>query len=183
MTILLRLIICLGVCMCIASLSLAQTNYDNNETAAAPCSYTTHTYKYPVGIKTYECCSSSDPKVIAPVSAKNDSINPVTEFFGSGAMATTSKMLSTCTDLSTLTPLEKLRRSTIVFLGTCNRFAIYEHIVCSCSNSCGDVKFSCNCPGVPFGELPDASQQDSLGSKPELIGTIVTPCNDLSSCN
>lgn len=182
MTLLLRLIGCLGACLCTAGLTQAQTNYSNSEVAKVPCGYTTHTYKFPAGLKTYECCSPSDPQVIAPAPAKKDLKGPVTEFFGSGAMATTSKMLSTCTDLSTLSAAEKLKRFTTVYKGTCNSFAVYEHIVCSCSNSCKDVTFNCECPGVPFGELPDVSQPDSLGSKPELIGTVVTPCGRLSTC-
>ena len=158
------------------------TGYPGN-LQLAPGKQTTLTYKYPVGLKTYECCTPSDPLVLAPETAKKPGAGPVMRFSGEGVIASANRIVTTCTDLSSLTPIEKIRRATTVFLGTCNQFSFYEHVICACENSCADVNaFSCNCPGLPAGQLPEIKPQDSLGSQPELIAETCTPCGPLSSC-
>ncbi len=176
--------VCTILVLCSVNVAQAETKEYKVEVQQVPCGYLTKVYKYPTGLKTYQCCSPNDPEVIAPKTTENKPGIAVTRFVGSSAIAIANSELSICTDLSTLSPLEKIKNAFSVYRGACNRFSIYEHVVCSCSNSCGDANtFSCNCPGLPPGQLPVIKPQDSLGSQTELLGETVTPCNSESICS
>jgi hypothetical protein len=164
--------------LCVTGTVQAQTADYPGKEQLVPGTKTTLTYKYPFELKTYECCTPSDPQVLAPDTVdKNPGTSPITRFSGKGAVASANRMVSTCTDLSTLTPIEKFRRATSVFEGTCNQFSIWEHVMCTCENFCNDPNsFSCNCPGLPAGQLPEIKPQDSIGSQPELIAETFTSC-------
>lgn len=179
-------VLCLlgGLILCASGIVQAQAPGYPGKAQLVPCSKTTYIYKYPAGFRTYECCTPSDPQVVTSDTVdKKQAAGPVTRYLSEGAIASADRPATTCTDLSTLTLTERARRSASVFLGTCNRFSVYEHEICSCENSCADVNtFLCSCPGVPAGELPEIKPQDSLGSQPELIAESCTPCGRLSSC-
>jgi hypothetical protein len=86
---------------------------------------------------------------------------------------------ASCVDLSTLTPIERVRRFSTKSLGSCTRFTVYEHFACTCETFCNDGNsIYCTCPGG----VPELTQQDSLRSRPEFVGTTCTPCNTASVC-
>lgn len=143
---------------------------------------TTRFYSFPVELKVWECCTPADPVVALDEVGRQPVKRTVTKLETKGVAVFPTRARSTCTDLSTLTPAEKLERVTRGFLGTCYRAASYEHVVCGCENLCSDPSFSCNCPGLPPGEVPDTSRrQDSLRSQPELILEICEECSPESS--
>lgn len=160
------------------------------EAPLAPNCRTTLVYNWPTGPRHYECCARSElPEVLAPTdepatSGADGPPESIVRFLADEKMRLDAARQTSCVDLMELTPLERALRQVQATFGSCTRFVVYDHFPCSCENSCGNVNlFVCDCPGVPFGELPETKPQDSLGSQPQLVSEILTPCSKLSTCN
>ena len=154
----------------------------------APCCKFTNYYLFPSGPVYLQCCAPlSEPVAALPLSgpsaaaqeAPGESLQSTVTINKENARVLARGVEPTCVRLSELTPLERLVRS---LRAVCVSFVTYDHSPCSCETRCNDPAWLCDCPGVPPGELPETPPQDSLGSQPEFLGTICTPCNTQSTC-
>ncbi len=145
----------------------------------------------------YICCSQAPPPEAELVF--NTVGTPYGDILGSDDSAAYDMSLNSsdvalafdtaCVRLDSLTSLERIRLEGIP-LGqgqSCNTFAIFEHSICTCQTTCMDAAWSCTCPGVPSGTLPQSASQDfpqdSIRSRPELLSEACIPCNSQSICS
>ena len=155
-----------------------------------PCCRFTNYYLWPSGPIYYQCCAAPPELVADPLSSGSSPAASEVPRLPPGKVTINEKnprvlgrgVESTCVNLSELTPFERFVRS-VRALGTCVDFVAYDHFPCSCETKCNDVTWLCDCPGVPPGQLPEIGPQDSLGSRPEFLGTICLPCNQQSTCS
>ena len=148
------------------------------------------TYKWPTAPRHFECCARLEPltTTLAPrgdATPEGDAPpETIVRFLADERMRLQSAPQASCVDLMTLTPVERALRRIQARFGNCTTFVVYDHFPCSCENFCNNANlFVCNCPGVPFGQLPEIGPQDSLGSQPELVSEMLTPCSSKSTCN
>lgn len=175
-----------ALAMVLSATVLAQESQKGNDDEALICaSRTTNFYLFPSAPKTYECCNAAEPVVVAGAAGAAGAPDPqsvVTPNAGS-ARVVASAPPANCVDVATLTPIERAIRASTV--ASCVRFVVYDHFPCQCFTGCAPGQcgvWTCDCPNVAPGELPEIKPQDSLGSQPELIGSICTPCSRLSTC-
>lgn len=179
----------------VAPLAFAQEpgsrGYEAEPTAqAAPCCRFVSYYLWPSEPQTYRCCVRQEPEVTlegvgrsaAAASAPSANDRAVVLPGASGPRLQRRTSPPTCVNLAELTPLERLLGQT-AFQGTCVEFVAYEHFPCQCETLCNDATWSCNCPGVPLGQLPEIRPQNSLFSEPEHLGTTCIPCGAKSTCS
>ena len=145
------------------------------EHAHVPCAERIQLYSFPLEEPVeYICCTNAPSPELAPL------------FNVQGrTLKSDMSMDTSCVRLDTLSPMEKIRirSTTLTAANSCRTFqGAFEHFPCECRNTCDDPDYTCNCPGVPKGELPMIVQQDSLRSKPEFLSTSCTPCGSLSTC-
>lgn len=162
-------------------------SYDADEPAAlAPPRRFVNYYLFPQGPIFYQCCTEHEPVVTqAPAPpAADEGAPPGGPPAGLTIADTRGRVLrqsarTACIRHSELTPVERARRA---LTAVCTDFGVYEHFICSCETLCIDPDWSCDCPGIPAGELPVIGPQDSLRSRPEFIKTECYPCNKLTTC-
>lgn len=158
----------------------------------AVCCKFTNYYLFPSGPNFYQCCAAPPEFVVAtPLTSGSSAAGQEAQRVNLPSTVTVNEKNTrvlkrgvepSCVNLSELTPLERLLRSTRVNLGGCVEFVTYDHFPCTCETRCNDPDWLCDCPGVPPGQLPEIKPQDSLGSQPEFLGTVCTPCNTQSTC-
>lgn len=160
--------------------------------SAAPCCKFTNYYLFPSGPNFYQCCAAppelvvANPLVSSPTASDQEALESSPRIYVTinekSARILRRGVEPSCVNLSELTPLQRFLRSSRVSLGNCVDFVTYDHFPCSCETQCNDADWLCDCPGIAPGQLPEIKPQDSLGSQPEFLGTVCTPCNTQSTC-
>lgn len=157
-------------------------------TAFVPGFKWTNLYLFPSAPKYYECCAEQRAPEIASAlggdGTRGEPSRSVVKPNPKSARIVKTAPAPNCVDLSILSPLDRLLRLAQAELARCVRFVTYDHFPCQCETSCNpsNIDWQCDCPNVPPGQLPEIKPQDSLGSQPEFLGTICTPCNSASVC-
>lgn len=139
-----------------------------------------NSYSVPGTAEVYICCSpDSMPDQVNAIFANNE---PVTSkqinSQPNSNMAVLNSTESSCVSKDSLTAIEVAKLSAS---SACNSFITHEQIECECQSQCVTPCFdiSCNCPGVPAGELPVVSEtQDSTGSQAIFLGKVTTSCGE-----
>lgn len=164
--------------------------YDADAPAAlAPPRRFVNYYLFPLGPNFYQCCTEREDVIadvpLAAPSAAGEEASGASPPAGVTIADTRGRVLrssarTACIRHSELTPAERARRA---LTAVCADFGVYDHFMCSCETLCSNPNWSCDCPGIPAGELPVIGPQDSLRSRPEFIRTDCFPCNEQTTCD
>lgn len=137
-------------------------------------------YSYPGPAIEYTCCASNDfPQEIQAIAVDKLPMK-VQGSIGKNESVKLFSSTNSCVKTSSLSTIEKIKISS----RNCRTFVVYEHSPCSCTRGCacgagGSRDWVCDCPGVSAGQLPVIGTQDSLRSKPELIGETTRECSSI----
>lgn len=143
----------------------------------------TRAYTFPGPAITYTCCAPNDfPSELQAKSINGSSKN--NQNLPEYSNPNSAKLFSsnnTCVRLDSLSAVERLK---LLQFSSCSTFVVHEHNPCSCTMGCGcgdggSRAWTCNCPGVPTGQLPEIRPQDSTRSSFEFLGETQSECSSV----